>query len=457
MTAEKLTAEQFLAQHPEIETIDILLPDLSGVMRGKRIGASELERVLDEGAAFPASVFGTDVTGDSVAASGLVWEIGDADYPCVGVRESLTVTPWSDQPAGQLLLTMVEPDGSTPFFADPRVVLQKVAKRYANAGLKPVTALELEFYLLAIDRDEANGLQVAASQRTGQPQQTTQVYGLDELDDFRDVFRDIADACAAQNIPAMTASAEYAPGQFEINLSHVEDPVLAADQAVLLKRAIKGVARAHGFDATFMAKPFSEQTGSGLHAHVSVLDEAGNNIFEAADGSELGSEKLHHAIGGLRESLNASMAIFAPTANSYRRLRRNNYAPLSGCWGYNNRTTAFRIPSGSPSSTRVEHRVAGADANPYLATAAILAAMLDGIERRADPGKPIEGNAYESMEVSVPETWSDALSAFNQSSFIENWFGADVQRVFFAVKDHERRQFESEVTPLELTWYLTTV
>lgn len=455
-SAARLFAETFLANNPEAATIDILLPDVSGVVRGKRIGRDQLLGIFDDGAAFPASVFGTDVTGDSVDETGLVWELGDADYPCWPVPGTLMAVPWTARPSAQVLLTMTEPNGA-PFFAEPRVVLQRVFDRYKARGLTPVVALELEFYLIDRKREDHLPPIPAMSPVTGARQATTQVYGLDELDDFDAVLDDVANACRVQGIPAMAASAEYAPGQFEINLTHEADPVQAADHAVLLKRAVKGVARAHGMNATFMAKPFSEETGNGLHLHVSVLGPDGKNIFSDPKGGKLGSPALSHAVGGLAATMNDCMALFAPTANAYKRLRPANYVPMSACWGYNNRSCAFRVPAGSAAVTRIEHRVAGADANPYLATAAVLAGMLYGIETEAEAPPPIDGNAYETEEPSVPKTWAAALDCFQDSAFVADWLGADFQRVFHAVKESERRDFEAEVTPLEWRWYLTTI
>jgi glutamine synthetase len=450
------TAEAFLDAHPEVATVDVLLPDLSGVIRGKRIGREQLVGTFKEGAAFPASVFGTDVTGDSVDESGLVWELGDADYPSWPVAGSLVPVPWTARPSAQVMLTMAEPDG-TPFYADPRVVLKRVADRYAARGLKPVVALELEFYLIDRAREAHLPPSPAISPVTGSRQSTTQVYGLDELDDFEAVLDDVANACRVQGVPAMAASAEYAPGQFEINLTHVDDPVMAADHAVMLKRAVKGVARAHGMNATFMAKPFGDETGNGLHVHVSVLDRDGRNIFASADDPERGSPLLRHAVGGLCQTMNECMALFAPTANAYRRIRPKAYVPMSACWGYNNRTCAFRVPAGPPEAMRIEHRVAGADANPYLATAAILAAMLHGIETGAEAPPPVDGNAYASQQPTVPKTWAESLQGFHDSDFIADWLGSGFRHVFHAVKESERRDFETEVTPLEWQWYLKTV
>jgi glutamine synthetase len=236
-----------------------------------------------------------------------------------------------------------------------------------------------------------------------------------------------------------------------------DDALLAADRVVMFRSLVKQLAHQHGYLATFMAKPFSEETGNGLHIHASVLGPDGRNIFADPAGGKLGSPALAHAVGGLAGSMNDCMAIFAPTANAYKRLRPANYVPMSACWGYNNRTCAFRVPAGSAAATRIEHRVAGADANPYLAMAAVLAGMLHGIETEAKAPPAIDGNAYETEKPSVPKTWAAALECFETSTFVADWLGADFRRVFHAVKEGERRDFDAEVTPLEWRWYLTTV
>ena len=179
-----------------------------------------------------------------------------------------------------------------------------------------------------------------------------------------DVLGDIQDACRAQGVPADAATAEYAAGQYEINLRHVDDAMRAADHAIMLKHAIKGVAARHRIAATFMAKPFGTQTGSGMHLHMSLLDRDGRNLFAGTDAA--GSDLLRWAIGGMGATLADFTAIFAPNANSFRRLQPGAYAPLAATWGYNNRTVALRVPAGSIAATRVEHRSAGADAHPLI-------------------------------------------------------------------------------------------
>lgn len=447
--------DAFLAEHPGTASVDLLLTDLNGIMRGKRVTPDKLKSVADGSLQLPASTFASNITGDSVEETGLVWDTGDSDSDCFLIPGSLMATPWREKASAQMLIAMHGDDGA-PFYGDPRAVLKKVADRFAERGWTPVIALELEFYLFDIQRGENEAPQAAKSPRSGQRQETTQVYGLDELDDFQGMLDAIDNAVAAQGLPVDTASAEYSPGQFEINLKHVTDPLLAADHAQLLKRTIKNVARAHGMEATFMAKPLAENSGNGLHIHCSLLDEDGNNLF-AKDGDILGSDMLRHAIGGLFETMDDTMAILAPNANSFRRLQPNSYVPLTPCWGHNNRTVAFRIPKGPIAATRFEHRVAGADANPYLVTAAVLAAVLHGIDNKCDPGAPITGNAYEVLKPTIAETWKDAIERFEQSPFTKDVFGAEFHNIYTLVKTNERRLFDAAITPLEWHWYLKTV
>ncbi len=452
-----MAVNAFLDAHPGIDRFELLLPDLSGIARGKRLRRAGLRGAAAHGLPLPSSIFASRASGESVGASGLVWEVGDRDLRCRLIPESLVLMPWAPRPSAQALLRMLDDDGA-PFFADPRTVLERVVARYAARGWTPVVALELEFFLIAKPGAKQRAPKPANAPLTGQPQTKTQVYGFEELAEFDIVLGTIEDACRIQGVPAGAASAEYAPSQFEINLNHVADAVLAADHAFLLKRIIKGVAGAHGIAATFMAKPFAEESGNGMHMHFSVLDKDGRNIMAEADGAEpLSNPFLRHAVGGLAAGLREHTAILAPTANAFRRFGVGSYAPVTASWGYNNRTVAFRVPDGDPSSRRIEHRVPGADANPYLVTASVLASALDGIERRLEPPPATEGNAYEAQGRDITETWNEALRAFQASPLVEAAFGAPFQALFHAVKDEERRVFDADVTPREWEWYLTTI
>lgn len=446
--------EGFLADHPDITGVELLIPDGCGVIRGKRLAREGLAKLYEEGVRIPGSIFALDVTGADVKEAGLQWEEGDADRVCWPVKGTLRPVPWHRRPLGQVLLTMHEEDGS-PFFADPRQVLARVAERYRAEGLTPVVAVELEFYLIDRALMPDGRPQLPVSPATGQRESAAQVLSMAALSEFDAFFAGVERAASAQGIPADAAVSEAAPGQYEINLKHEPDALAAADHGVLLKRLIKGVAGSVGFDATFMAKPFADQAGNGLHIHFSLLDRQGRNIFD--DGGARGSETLRHAIGGLAATMAESMAILAPNANSYRRFQQESYAPLAPVWAYNNRTTALRIPSGDGLARRVEHRVAGADANIYLVVAAVLAGAHYGIRHRIDPGPPIVGNAYEKAEPTLPNSWQAALQAFDEGEVLRDYLGAEFCRVYSACRWAERRNFHSVVSTLEYQWYLRTV
>lgn len=447
-------ASEFLEMHPEVRAIELLIPDLNGILRGKRIERSALPKVYRDGLCLPGSLFGADITGDTAESTGLGFESGDMDQLCWPVAGSLKRIPWQDKPMAQLLMTMHELD-DTPYFADPQQVLRAALQPFTELGLRPQVAVELEFYLIDHQRTVSGKPQPPLSPVSGEREGSTQVYGMNELDDFRSLFDDIARAAEIQALPAETAVAEYAPGQYEVNLAYQTDVVAACHHAILLKRMIKAITQRHGMEATFMAKPYSEYSGSGTHIHISMLDESGCNIFSGD--SEIGSQQLHHAIGGLLCCMSESMAIFAPNANSYRRFQAETFAPVSPTWGWNNRTVAVRIPTGAAEARRLEHRVAGADANPYLLVATLLAAIHHGMSRKLDPGEPITGNAYEQVAASLPCHWYSALEAFSNRSILADYLDRRFCKVYLASKHEERHQFERQVSPLEHQWYLRMV
>jgi glutamine synthetase len=348
---------------------------------------------------------------------------------------------------------MFELDGR-PAHADPRHALARVVQRIQGHGLTPVVAVELEFYLL--QREPDGRLQPARGLRSGVRDPRVDAYGLGRLDDMSPLFDDLYAAARALGLPVRTLMSEYAPGQFEITLEHRADAQRAVDEAVVFKRAVRGVAARHGCIACFMAKPFTELAGAGMHLHASLADRDGRNVF--ADEAPAGSPLLRHAIGGLRETMAEGMAVFAPHANSYRRFRAMSYAPVAANWGINNRTVSLRVPAGPPQSRHVEHRVAGADANPYLVAAVVLAAMLRGLERKSDPGPPIEGNGYEQAGAGgLPTQWHVALEQAARSEFLADALGAEFLGVFLALKRRECEKFGALVTDHDYAWYLDSV
>ncbi len=446
--ASREELDAFLAAHPDVEAVQLMITDPSGVLRGKSVRRTELARIFDAGRPVAGSILALDITGQDVDQTGLVWDTGDADMTARPVARTLVRAPWLRN-TGQVLLAMFDAAGA-PAAADPRHALTRVAARFAALGLTPVVACEIEFYLL---REEPGGRLVPAGGGRVSERQKIDAYSLQRLDDLAPVWADVYAAAAAQGLPAETLMSEYSPGQFEITLHHRDDVLRAVDEAVMFKRAVRGAAQKHGLIACFMAKPFTGRAGSGLHVHVSANDAQGANIF--ASGDPAGTPALRHAIGGMQATMAESMAVFAPNANSYRRFVSESYAPVAPIWGVNNRSVSLRVPAGPPESRHVEHRIAGADANLYLTAAAVLGGALRGLEERLDPGAPVTGNGYaQAAERALPRTWRESLDLAARSRFLDDTLGAEFMKVFLAIKEQEYARFSAEVSELDYAWYL---
>ncbi|MEE2764649.1 MAG: glutamine synthetase family protein [Pseudomonadota bacterium] len=433
---------------------DFFITDLNGNLRGKRMPAGALNKVLHEGIKLPRSVVGFDFWGADVLDNGLVFETGDSDGVCLPVSDTPLPVPWSDIPRQQILAMMFNSDG-TAFEADPRQVLKRVVDRFKAKGLRPVMATELEFYLMdGKSETTQRPIPPMLADGRGRRLSNTEGYAVEEMDGFDAFFADIRNACEAQGIEADTIIAEMGPGQFEINLNHVDDPLLAADQAILFKRLVRGVSRRNGYGATFMAKPYADQSGNGFHVHFSLLDEAGRNVFD--DGTDAGSTLMQQAVAGMMATMPDTMLTLAPNLNSYRRFMPGAHAPTIASWGYENRTVALRIPESPCVARRIEHRVAGADANPYLVLASVLAGALYGIEQEMKPVAPIEGDAYaESNDALVlPNKWEDATDAFENSAVLKEYLGEEFQRVYSSAKRQEQRLLSERITDVEYEAYL---
>lgn len=437
----------FLEQYPNVTTVELLVSDLNGVIRGKRIERDLLEKVYESGFYLPGSVMALDATGTTVEETGLGAEEGDRDRLCLPIPGTLATVPWQGEERAQALFCMFETDGETPFAMDPRQVLARVCERFRELGYTPGIAVEMEFYLIDLERDANGGLQPPVSPTSGRRMSSKQVYSMDDLDEYDFFITDVIETAHAQNIPADSVITEYAPGQFEVNLNHCDDPLAAADNAVLLKRVIAQVARKWEMEATFMAKPYIDEAGSGMHIHLSLMDENGTNIFASEDPEQ--NPYMRHAMGGLIAMADGVQALLCPTINSYRRLSPDAFAPTSKTWGYDNRTLALRIPSGGIEATRIEHRFSGADANPYLAVAAVLAGVTEGLKHKIEPPEPVEGNAYDQNHPLIADNQRDALRAMEKDARIKDWFGADFIDMFAICKWSEVRLFEHQVTPLE--------
>ena len=448
-------AEAFFAKHPEIDAIDIIFTNMCGVPRGKRLRQHEVLGVYKAGRFLPGSVVIVDITGRDTVETELVWEDGDADRQVWAIPGTLVASPWAGPGAAQFLTGFYELDG-TPNDLDPRHVLGAVIDRMAGLGYTPDVAVELEFYLVDAKRGPDGRPRAARSPVTGETPADIQVYGLTEMDDFRAFFDDLYAAAAAQGLPLEAAISEYAPGQFEMTLAHRPDALRACDEAIMHKRMVKAVAARHGMEATFMAKPFEESAGNGMHLHASLLDGAGKNAFASEEPQ--GTPLLAHAIAGMQATMADAFLIFAPNANSYRRFKANSYAPIAPTWGVNNRTVSFRVTAGPAPTRHVEHRIGGADANPYLAMAAMLAGMCHGIENKLDPGTPVVGNGYEATVDAppMPGNWFAAVERFEQSALMQDYLGARFVKMYSIVKRTEQERFFAAVPVLDYDWYLRT-
>ena len=443
--------EAYLNAHPQTASLDALFIDLCGQVRGKRYPREDLGKLFEEGLQIPYSLYLLDATGESLDPCGRGFSDGDPDGTAVVLPGTLASVPWAETPRAQVLMTMHDEAGR-PSSADPRNVAADSLARIAELGLRPVVAFELEFYLLDPRRDRQGRPQAPRAETHGRRRKAGQVYAIDGLDEFPSFFADVEAMSRAQGVPATVATKEYGHGQFEINLRHQDDALRAADHCALLRHLVRSVAARNGLDATFMSKPFAEQTGNGMHVHVSLLDDAGRNVFD--DGSATGSERLRHAVGGLAATLPEAMAIFAPNINAFRRFGPNLFVPVTKSWGSNNRSFAFRIPCGSGSARRIEHRVAGAEANPYLVLAALLAGLHHGTSGRLDPGPAWSGNASETVDPDIPADLPAALARTRDAQVLCDYFKDDYLTLYCAAKDLEYRRFLSEITTREYDWYL---
>jgi glutamine synthetase len=451
--------EVFLAAHPQIGTFDLLLPDINGILRGVRAPRGDLGRVFEDGVYMSASTMLLDSRGALPGELTIGRADGDPDYPCLPVPGTLAPAPWASQPTGQCLLQMYAAP-STPYYYDSRQVLQRVLERFDEIGLTPVIALELEFYLLS--DTEAARLRPRETRIPGSSfvQPSAHLHSLEDLHDLDVFLADVEAACAAQGVPIGTTMSEGSPGQYEINLQHVADAERACDHAVLLRRLVRGVARRHGMGATFMAKPFTELDGSGMHLHLSLVDAAGYNVFSGRPPEgrpEAYATALRHAIGGVLATLPESQAILAPNANSYRRLGPSTYLSAAPTWGFNHRLVGVRVPPADDANTRFEHRPAGADCNPYLVAAAVLAGVHHGLTGAVEPPPMVrEGQVVESHGQPMPH-WEGALDRFERARILPGYLGAAFCDTYLQCRRSEARDYQAQVPDVDYSWYLGSI
>ncbi|MFV0245879.1 MAG: glutamine synthetase family protein [Qingshengfaniella sp.] len=407
--------------------------DLNGQMRGKRLPARHAGKIEFEGQRLPLSALALDIWGSDIDDSPLVFSSGDSDGQLRCTDRGPVPMPWLDQPATLLPMWMFTETGQG-FAADPRHALARVLDRYARRGWKVVAATELEFTLVD---DRGPALDHAINPQNGKPLGAGEVVGINALDIFAPFFDDLYAGAEAMGISAQAAISESGIGQFEVNLDH--GPAMRiADDTWLFKALVKGMARKHGLAATFMAKPFEGDSGNGLHVHFSIIDDTRRNLFD--NGVMTGSGVMLNAVAGCVAGIAGATLINAPFENSYARIASGSHAPIGACWGYENRTTAIRIPGGDPGSRRIEHRVAGGDTNPYLVLAAILGAAMMGIEDELTPPEPIIGNAYGQRILQFPTDWNAAIERFSVSPRMARIFPPLLIDMLARIKRQEQRK-----------------
>ncbi|OKH88630.1 glutamine synthetase family protein [Thalassospira sp. TSL5-1] len=451
--ADLAEAQAFLKKYPDLQAIDVFLTDCHGIGRGKTVRRHELEGIYTSGRALPLSLFGQDVRGVDVDGSGLVMTAGGGDKRCWPIPGTLGYLPHTKR--GQLLITMFNDDG-TPVDGEPRPALLRQINRAKAMGLNPMGAFELEFYLVDPNPTPDGRYLPAPYALTKRQSLLRNTMSVDELDEMSPLFDAIYDGAAHLGITLETVISEYGPGQYEMTIRY-RDLLHAADDVIIAKRLIRTCARRFGMEACFMPKPFGTEPGSGMHLHLSMADENGSNLFADQPDDSL-SPMMLNAIGGLRQTVGDTMLVLAPFLNSWRRFASTVYSPASDDWGVENRNVAIRVP-GQPGKTRhFEHRVAGVDANPYMVATVTLAAALDGIENKTDPGAPcqVEMDA-QKVPSNLPRSWLEAIDRFDQSAFARNALGDCLHTAFAAIKRAEYEQMIQEVSRAEWDIYGFTV
>jgi glutamine synthetase len=428
-----------------ITEIECLVPDLTGVARGKIFPRNKFTQ--ERGMRLPEAIVGLTVTGnwpeDSSGIDELISNV-DRDMNLLPDPSTVRMVPWAVDPTAQVLHDCYFKDGTAVDYA-PRQVLKNVLKLYEQQGWEPVVAPELEFYLVAKNTDPNHPLSPPVG-RSGRSETSRQHYSIDAVNEFDPLFEDIYDYCDAMDLDVDTLIHEIGAGQMEINFLH-GNPLDLADKVFFFKRTLREAALRHNMFATFMAKPMAGEPGSAMHIHKSVVDKkSGRNIFSNEDGTP--SKAFYHYIGGLQKYVPKAMAFFAPYVNSYRRLVRHNSAPINVHWGTDNRTVGIRIPESSPQNRRVENRVIGADANPYVALAASLACGYLGMIQQLEASSEMTGSAYDSTN-QLPQGLNEAVQSLDQTPGLEQVLGKRFCGIYKAVKMSEYGEFMQVISPWE--------
>ena len=443
--------KSYCAEFGTPDRIELNLCDLNAVLRAKWVPGGEADKIASGAVRLPLSTYAPSIMGTEVSGTGLGIEAGDPDGILVPIEGTLRPVPWRSGRPGkvaQVLVEMTDPSGTVCTYS-PRSLLKRMLARFNDRHWRPVVATELEFYIIRARSDPAQAPLPPAFSPDAQN------YDMDLLSRREVILNDILAACAAQALATDTLTAEYGPGQFEINFHHTEDVSAAAETAVLFRHLVRGVVRSHGFEATFMAKPYADAPGNGMHVHASVLGGDGANIFASAETGEV-SKNLLRAVSGVLHGMRDLQAVFAPHGNSYRRFRANSFAPAAPDWGIDHRAAAVRLPETAGPAARLEHRISGADANPYLVLTAVLGGMLQGLDGGFELKPALDNAACEPSEPPelLDHDWHSAVERFGSSGIAQEIFG-DYRDLYAAVKREEIAAIQNPITPAEYIYYLS--
>lgn len=434
-----------------LEDIECMVPDMSGVARGKMMPVGKFLEAPTM--SIPGSIFTQTITGDYPDDDDdFQIDAADSDIKLIPDYSTLAVVPWASDPTGQIIHDAYHQDGR-PVEIAPRQVLRRILGLYEHKGWKPIVAPELEFYLVERNQDPDYPLKPPIG-RSGRAESGRMSYSIAAVNEFDDLFDDIYDFSEAQGLEIDTLIHEEGVAQMEINLRH-GDPLALADQVFLFKRTIREAAVRHNMYATFMAKPIANEPGSAMHIHQSVIDlDTGDNIFSNADGGP--TSEFFNFLGGQQRYLPNVMCMLAPYVNSYRRLMRKSAAPVNVHWGYDNRTVGLRVPNSGPTARRVENRVPSSDANPYLAMAASLACGYLGMTKGINPGDPVDGSAYD-LDFGLPRGLLEAVALFEDCDELVDLLGRSFSATYRAIKQAEFETFMRVISPWEREYLLLNV
>ncbi|MEJ8574395.1 glutamine synthetase family protein [Microbaculum marinum] len=434
-----------------IDEVECLVPDMTGMMRGKIIPREDFIRNIESGLRLPETILLQAVTGDPAEEGGIQSET-DQDIRTIPDVGTVRIVPWYEEPTAQIICDTTFNDGTPVDFA-PRSVLKRIIGLYAEKGLRPIVAPELEFYLVETSTDPDMPLTTPVG-ISGRKESGRQAYGIEAANEFDPVVEEIYAYCEDSRIEIGTMAHEAGPAQIEMNFNH-GDPLELADQVFLFKRTVRKAALKHRMYATFMAMPHENEPGSAMHVHQSVVRAAdGSNIFVDADGADAAT--LFHYISGLQRHVPDAMPLFCPNVNSFRRIRLESDAPINVHWGRDNRTCGLRVPDSPPAARRVENRVPGVDANPYLAFAATLACGLLGLDENIAPEPAVTIDAH-TLPFGLPLHHHEALEMLGSSSKLRDVLGSRFVDAFIEVKNLEWQLYNRVISRWEREYLLLNV